>query len=110
MLSRQSWLRHHHSLDVPHADVYFVVSVDTERTLVTGETHYWIEVVHRDGVGDFGPSLPVPPVLNRRQLASYLLPAAINAERAAFQAPGLRAKLQTTRSRMLQSCYDEYSK
>ena len=74
--------------------MYFVVSVDTERTLVTGETHYWIEVVHRDGVGDFGPSLPVPPVLNRRQLASYLLPAAIQAETVRIAASMSRGRLR----------------
>jgi hypothetical protein len=58
-----------------HLDVYFVVSVDVERTLVTGTTHYWIEIAVKEGVADFGPSLSCPPVVSAKDLSSFLIPA-----------------------------------
>jgi hypothetical protein len=43
-------------------------------------------------------------------MANVCIITALNAERASFQAPGIRQKLQAARARMLQAAYDEYSK
>lgn len=82
-----------------------VPSVDSSTTF------FRLAISRKDGVPDFGPPLPSPPVFQKNHyFREYLFAKLINAERAALQSPDFRFKMERTRSLLLQSICDHFLK
>eukprot|EP01098_Paradermamoeba_levis_P004302 TRINITY_DN184_c0_g1_i3.p1 TRINITY_DN184_c0_g1~~TRINITY_DN184_c0_g1_i3.p1 ORF type:complete len:412 (+),score=78.23 TRINITY_DN184_c0_g1_i3:416-1651(+) len=68
--------------------VYAVVAVD-HKDPNTGQTFYKFCIASKEGVRSHGPVLPAPPIFERGpEFRDYLITKLINAERAAYYAPG----------------------
>jgi len=87
--------------------VFFVVKKDRKESKARGNTVYRMSVASKDGVADITPGLPDPTLLNKDTLfREYLLTKLINAERAAYCAPGFCKALERTKEGLLQEIFD----
>jgi len=69
--------------------VYAVVQVDPEATTAHGKTYYKFGIASKEGVVPHGPVLPANPLFECGPFfREFLLTKLINAERAAYYAPG----------------------
>jgi RAP1 GTPase activating protein 1 len=66
--------------------VWFVV----QPLKMAGKTHYRLAIACKNGVGEFGPPFSQSVFASDAAFRSFLLAKLINAERAAYQAPGFR--------------------
>jgi len=66
-----------------------------------------MSVASKLGVADIVPGLPDPPLLEKDAVSrEYLLTKLINAERAAYCAPGFCKSIEWTKEGLLQEIFD----
>jgi RAP1 GTPase activating protein 1 len=77
--------------------VWFVV----QPLKMAGKTHYRLAIACKNGVGEFGPSFSQSVFASGATFRSFLLAKLINAERAAYQAPGFAKPIRRSRQMLL---------
>jgi RAP1 GTPase activating protein 1 len=77
--------------------VWFVV----QPLKMAGQTHFRLTIACKNGVGDFGPPFSHSVHANDAAFRSFLLAKLINAERAAYQAPGFAKPIRRSRQILL---------
>jgi ankyrin repeat protein len=74
-----------------------------------GDDRYRVALAVREGVPQFGPALPDPPIFKKDEtFKDFLLSKMVNAERAALTAPFIRGKRRFTRLKTLQLILEEH--
>ena len=68
-----------------------------------GRTHYRLAVACKAGVGEFGPPIARSVYAGDKSFRNFLLAKLINAERAAYQAPGFANPIRRSRQTLLDS-------
>lgn len=82
--------------------VFIVITIAKEKTKETGITHYKMAVATRKGTRPFGPRLHYPAIFEKNDtFLRYLLTKIINSERAAFEAPAFKKKMNKTKESFL---------
>jgi len=87
------------------------VIVVVKPILIEGERFYRVAVVSKEGVPEFGPTMPSNAIFRKDEnFLRFLYAKLLNAERACYTAPILSNKLSRTRTAMLKDIAQNYIK